>query len=72
MASMPYGSMQMPFGWNGLSMPTEVCSVCMPIVIINFKVRGIKKDSALYMMEIILTHISVKCGIVDSDVYGSL
>ena len=32
--SMPYGSM--PIGWNGLSMPTEGCSVCMPIVITNF------------------------------------
>ena len=29
-------------GWNGLSMPTNVCSVCMPIGIVNFKVRGVK------------------------------
>ena len=36
MPSIPYGSMQMPIGWNGLSMPTEGCSVFMPIVIINF------------------------------------
>ena len=27
MPSMPYCSMCMPIGWNGLSMPTEVCSV---------------------------------------------
>ena len=41
---MPYGSMEMPTGWNGLSMPIEECSVCMPIVIIifNFKVMGVK------------------------------
>ena len=39
---MPYDSKQMPIGWNGLSMPTEGCSVCMPIVIINFKVSGVK------------------------------
>ena len=42
MPSMPYGSMHLPIGWNGLSMTTEVCSVVMPIVIINFKVRGVK------------------------------
>ena len=39
---MLYGSMQMSFGWNGLSMPTEGCSVHMPILIINVKVRGVK------------------------------
>ena len=33
MPSMPYGSMQMPIGWNELSMPTEGCSLHMPIVI---------------------------------------
>ena len=39
---MPYDSMQIPIGWNGLSMPTKGCSVHMPIVIINFKVRGVR------------------------------
>ena len=39
---MPYGAMQMPISWNGLSMPTNVCSVCMPIGRVNFKVRGVK------------------------------
>ena len=39
---MPHGSMQMPIGLNGLGMPTEGCSVCMPIVIISFKVRDVK------------------------------
>ena len=42
MPSMPYGSMHMPIGWKGLSMPTEECSVHMPTAIINFKVRGVK------------------------------
>ena len=63
MPSMLYSSMQMSIGWSGLSMPTEGCSVHMPIVIINFKVRGVKQESVPYMMQIILTHISVKCGI---------
>ena len=35
-------SMQMPIGWNGLSMTTEGCSVHMPIVIINVKVCFVK------------------------------
>ena len=25
---MPYGSMQMPIGWNGLAIPAEGSSVC--------------------------------------------
>ena len=40
MPSMPYDYMGMPIGWNGLSLPTEGCSVCMPIVIINFYGQG--------------------------------
>ena len=59
--------MQMSIGWNGLSMLTEGCSVCRPVVIINFKVGGVRQDSVPYMMEIVLTHISVKCVIVDPD-----
>ena len=69
MPSMPYGSVQMPIGWNGLSMLTEGCSLCMPIVIINFKVRGVKKDSVPYMMKVIVTHIPIKCGVFDPNVY---
>ena len=42
-------------------MPTEGCSVCMPIAITNFKVRGI--------MKVVLTNIPVKCGVVDPNVY---
>ena len=37
--SMPCGFVWMSIGWNRLSMSTEGCSVCMSIVIINFKVR---------------------------------
>ena len=58
----------MPIGWNGVSMPTKLCSVCMPIRRVNFKVRGVKWDSVPYMMEIILTNIPINCGIVDCSV----
>ena len=61
MPSMPYSSMHMPIGWNGLSMPTEWCSVCMPIIITNFKVRVVEQDSVPYMLKVILTHIPVEC-----------
>ena len=37
MPSMPSSSMQMFIGWNGLIMPANECSVCMPIGIINFR-----------------------------------
>ena len=69
MQNMPYCSMCIPIVWNGLSMPTEGCSVCMLIVITNFKVRCVKQDSVPYMMKIILIYISVKCGVVDPNVY---
>ena len=42
MSSIPYDSMHMSIGWNGLSMPTEGCSECMPILIINFKVSSVQ------------------------------
>ena len=64
MPSMPYGSMHMPIGWNGLTMPIEGCSVCMPIVITNFKVRGVKWNSVPYMMKVILTHIPIHVGLL--------
>ena len=69
MPSMPYSSMHMPIGWNGLSMLIEGCSVCMPMVITNLKVRCVKQDSVPYMMRVILTHIPVECGVVDPNVY---
>ena len=69
MSSMPYSSMYMPIGWNGLIMSTEGCSVHMPIVIINFKVSSVKQDSVPYMMKVILTHIPIKGGVVDPNVY---
>ena len=33
-------SMCMPIGWEGLSMLNDGCSVCMPIIIVNSKLRG--------------------------------
>ena len=69
---MVYCSMHMPIGWDGLGMPTEGCSVHMPITIINSKFRGAEQDSVPYMMKVILTHIPVECGVVDPHVYRFL
>ena len=41
---MPYDSMQILIGWNGLCVPTMGCSVHMLIVIINFKVSSVRWD----------------------------
>ena len=54
-------SMHLSIGLEGLSMPTDGCSVCMPIIIVNSKLKGAKQDSVLYMMKIMLTHIPVEC-----------
>ena len=69
MPNMPYCSMYMPTGWNGLHMPTKGCSVHMSIIITNFKVRGAEQDSGPYMMKVRLTHICIKCGVIDPNVY---
>ena len=61
---MPYSSKHMPIGWNGLSMLTEGCSVCMPIVII-YKLRCVEQDSLPYMMKVILIYIPIECWVVD-------
>ena len=50
-------------------MTSEGYSVHIPIVIINFKVRGVNEDSALYMMKVILTHIHIECRVLDLNVY---
>ena len=50
---MPYYSVHMPIGWNGLSMSTEGCFVYMPIVITNIKLRGVKQDSVPQSQNII-------------------
>ena len=68
---MPYCSMHMPIGWNGLCMSTAGCSVCMPIIITNFKVRVVELDCVPYMM-VILTNIPIECGVVDPYVYRFL
>ena len=61
---MPYSSTHMPIFWNGLSMPTEGCSVCMPIVITNFKVRGVKQDTMQYLMKVTLTIFLLSVGLL--------
>ena len=35
-------SMHMPIGLEGLSMPTDGCTVCMPIMFVNSKLWGVK------------------------------
>ena len=47
-----------------LSMPTDVCAVHMPIVIINSKLRVVEQNSVPYMLKVILTHIPVQCGVL--------
>ena len=64
--------MQMPIDWNGLSMPIKRYSVHSLTVTINFKVRGVKQDSAPYIVNVILTYIPIKCRIVDPNVYRLL
>ena len=64
---MPLLYLQMPIGWNGLSMPT-IMSVCIPIGRVYFKAMGVKKGSLPYMVMVELTNIPVKCGIVYPDV----
>ena len=61
---MFYCSVCMPTGWEGLSMPTDGCSVCMPIITTNSKLRGAEQDSLSYIIKVILSHIPVGCGVV--------
>ena len=69
---MPFYPMCMLIGWSGLSMPTERCSLQVPIIITNFNLRGVEQDSVPYMMKVILTHIPVEGGVVDPYVYRFL
>ena len=50
---MFYCSVHMPIEWESLSMPNDRCSVCMPIIIINPKLRGAEQDSVPYMVKVI-------------------
>ena len=43
-------------------MSTDECSLHMPIIFINSKLRGAEQDSAPYMMKVILAHIPVDRG----------
>ena len=42
--------MDMTIGWEGLSMPTDGCSVHMSIMFVNCKLWGAKQDSVPYMV----------------------
>ena len=57
---------------GGLSMPIDGCSVCMPIIIVNSKLRGAKQESVPYMVKVILTHNPVESGVVDPYLDGFL
>ena len=63
MPSIPYSSMYMNIGWNGLTMPTEGCSAHMPIIITKFKVRGVKLDSISCMMKVYLPTFLLSVGL---------
>ena len=63
---MPYGYMWLPTGWNGMSMPNNVC-VCIPIGRVYFKARGIK-DFVPDMIKVECTYIPIRGGIVYPDV----
>ena len=65
-------SLHMPIGWEGLNMPADGCSVHMPIIITNSKLRGAEQDSVPYMMKVVLTNIPVEGGVVDPDIYRFL
>ena len=67
MHSIPYCSMHMPIGWNGLSILTEgVLGACPLSVLI------LRSGSVPYMMKVILTHIPAECRVVDHYVYRFL
>ena len=40
---MFYCSMHIPIGFEGLNMPTDGCSVYIPIITVNSKLRGFKQ-----------------------------
>ena len=53
-------------------MPTNGCSIHMPIVIIEVKLSGVEQNSVPNMMKVMLTHIPIEYGIVDPYVYRFL
>ena len=65
MPRIPYVYLQMPIGCNWFVMHIHMGRA-------YFKARGIKKDSVPDMIEIELTNILVKSGIVYPDVDGFL
>ena len=71
MPRVSYVYLQMPIDWNWLVMPIIVY-VQLHVGRAYFKARGVKKDSVPPMIEIELTNIPVKSGIVYPDVDGFL
>ena len=67
MPRIPYGYMQIPIGWKGMGMPTNVC-VHIPIGRVYLNARGVKKNSVPDMIKVKLTYVPVKGGIVYSDI----
>ena len=68
MSSMPYCSMHMPIGWNGLTMPTEGCFVACPLSLLTLR-SGVLNRTLSYMMKVILNHVPIDCGVADPNVY---
>ena len=66
---MFYCSKHMAVRWDSLNISNDGCSAYMSIIMINSKFCGVKWDSVLYMVKVILTHITVECGVVDPYVY---
>ena len=58
----------MPIGWNGLNMPSNACSMCMPIGRVNFKVGMLGRILSHISLRLYLATIPIRCGIVDSNV----
>ena len=67
MPRMPYGYLWMPIGWNVLGMSIIVC-VDITFGRVYFKARGVKKDSVTDMIEVELTYVFIKGGIIYPDV----
>ena len=51
---MPSCSMNMPFGWNGLSMPTDGCLCACPLSLLILSSGLLEQDSVPYMMNVIM------------------
>ena len=66
---MPYYSIHMPIGWEGLSMLTDGCSLHMHLIVTNPKLRSAEQDSFTYIIKAICSHIPAECQVVGPYVY---